>query len=32
MIELYLHVKMYLDYFPGWLKYAELGISTGLRF
>ena len=30
MIELYLHVKIYLDYFQGRLKYAELGKSTPL--
>ena len=32
MIELYLHIKFYLDYFPGRLKYAELGKSTRLTF
>ena len=32
MTGLYLHVKMYLDYFPGRLKYAELGKSTHLTF
>ena len=32
MIELYLLVKMYLDYFVGRLKYAELGKSTHLTF
>ena len=32
MIELYLHIKNYLDYFPGKLKYAELGNSTRLLF
>ena len=32
MIELYLHVKIYLDYFPGRLKYAKLGKSTPLTF
>ena len=32
MIELYLHIKNYLDYFPGRLKYAELGKSTRLTF
>ena len=25
MTELYLHIKIYLDYFPGRLKHAELG-------
>ena len=30
MIELNLHIKIYLDYFPGRLKYAELGKSTRL--
>ena len=25
MIDLYLHIKIYLDYFPRRLKYAELG-------
>ena len=25
MIELYLYIKIYLDYFPGRLKYTELG-------
>ena len=32
MIELYLYTKIYLDYFPGRLKYAELGKSTRLPF
>ena len=32
MIELYLHMKIYLDYFPGMLKYAELGKSTRFTF
>ena len=32
MIELYLHIKTYLDYFTGRLKYAELGKSTCLTF
>ena len=32
MIELYLQIKIYLDYFPGRLKYAELGKSTRLTF
>ena len=32
MIELYLHIKNYLDYFPGRLKYAEIGKSTRLAF
>ena len=32
MIELYLHTKIYLDYFRGRLKYAELGKSTLLTF
>ena len=32
MIELYLHIKNYLDFFPGRLKYAELGNSTRLLF
>ena len=30
MIELYLHIKIYLHYFPRRLKYAELGKSTRL--
>ena len=30
MIELYLHIKLYLDYFPGRLKYAELEKSMRL--
>ena len=32
MIELYSHTKKYLDYFPGRLKYAELGKSMPLTF
>ena len=32
MIELYLHLKICLDYFPGGLKYAELWNSTHLEF
>ena len=32
MIELYLHIKIYLDYFPGRLKNAELRKSTRLAF
>ena len=32
MIELYLLVKMYLDYFARRLKYAELGKSMRLTF
>ena len=28
----FLHMKIYLDYFPGILKYGELGKSTGLTF
>ena len=32
MIELYLHIKIYLDYFPGRLKYAKLGKSARLTF
>ena len=32
MIELYLHIKIYLDYIPRRLKYAELEKSTGLTF
>ena len=32
MTELYLHIKMFLDYFPGRLKYAELGKSAHLTF
>ena len=32
MIELYLHIEIYLEYFPGRLKYAELGKSTRLTF
>ena len=31
-IELYFHLKIYLYYFPGRLKYAELGKSTRLTF
>ena len=32
MIELYLHLKMYLNSFPRKLKYAKLGKSTRLTF
>ena len=32
MIELYLHIKDYLDYFPGRLKCSVLGKSTRLKF
>ena len=32
MIGLYLNFKNYLDYFPGRLKYAELGKLTPLTF
>ena len=32
MIELYLHIKIYLDYFPGKLKYAKFGKSLHLIF
>ena len=32
MIKFYLHMKNYLDYFPGRLKYAELGKSMRLTF
>ena len=32
MIELYLHIKIYLDYFTGRLKYAELGNQRVLHF
>ena len=32
MIELYLQVKRYLDYFPGTLKYAKLRSSSRLTF
>ena len=32
MIELYLDIKIYLDYFPRRLKYAELGKSVHLTF
>ena len=32
MIELYLHVKIFLDYFPGRPKYTELGKSMRLTF
>ena len=31
-IELYLHIKICLDYFPGRLKYAKLGKSMRLTF
>ena len=32
MIELYVHVKIYLDYFPGRPKYAKLGKSMHFTF
>ena len=32
MIELYLHIKIYLYYFPGRLKYIELGKPVRLTF
>ena len=32
MIGLHLHIKIYLDYFPGRLKYAELVKSMCLTF
>ena len=32
MIEPYLHIKIYLDYFSGRLKYAELGRLTRIAF
>ena len=32
MIEVYLHIKIYLNYFPGRLKYAEPEKSTLLTF
>ena len=32
MTELYLHIKIYLDYIPGRLKYAELGNQRVLHF
>ena len=32
MIELYVHIKNYLDYFPRRLKHAELGKSMRLKF
>ena len=32
MIELYLHIKIYLDFFPGRLKYAESRKSMRLIF
>ena len=32
VIELYVHIKIYLYYFPGRLKYAELEKSTRLAF
>ena len=32
MIEIYLYIKIYLDYFPGRLKYVEFGKSTRLTF
>ena len=32
MIELYLHIKIYLYYFPRRLKYGKLGKPTCLTF
>ena len=32
MIEIYLYIKICLDYFPERLKYAELGKPTRLTF
>ena len=32
MIELYLHIKVYLYHFPGRLKYTKLGKSTHFTF
>ena len=32
MIKLYAHLKIHLYYFPGRVKYAELGKSTRLIF
>ena len=32
MIELYLHIKVYLYYFPKRLKYGKLGKLTRLTF
>ena len=32
MVELYLYIKIYLNYFPGKLKLAELGKSTRITF
>ena len=32
MIELYLYIKTYLDYFPGKLKYSQLGKWTRFTF
>ena len=32
MLEFYVHTKIYLDYFPRRLKYAELGKSVRLKF
>ena len=32
MIELYLHMQIYLDYFQGRLKHAEFGKLTYLMF
>ena len=32
MTEFNLHIKIYLDYFPGRLKYAKLGELTRLTF
>ena len=31
MIELYLHIKIYLEYFPGTLRYVEFGKSIVLH-
>ena len=32
MVELYLYIEIYLNYFPGRLKYTELGKSMRLTF
>ena len=32
MIELYLQIKTYLDWFPGRLKFTKIGKSTSLTF
>ena len=32
MIKFYAYIKIYLDYFPGRLKYAKLGKSMGLTY